>query len=89
MNPLLAPEAVPLGAILVPFGKPTVPLAIEGVPFSVPVMYGGTVPEFETVSAAVTDPSSLPGMADPTPELVKGVGMARVAVSGMSAGSFS
>ena len=110
--PPLVPGAVPLGAEEVLFGKPTVPVAIEGVPVSVSVMNGGTIPEFvgevaivetfkadvieggtkpefDTVSAAVIDPSSLPGMADPTPELVNGVGMGRVAVSGLSAGSSS
>ena len=98
------------------FGKPPLPVAIEGGPVTVSVTKGGTIPEFDTVSdeegvateaftvdvkvgetrpelgtepVGLIDPSSLPGMAVPTPELVKGVGSERVAVLGLSAGSSS
>ena len=48
-----------------------------------------TVPEPDVLDAVPTVPSSLPGIADPIPELVKGVGIGRFAVSGLSAGSWS
>jgi hypothetical protein len=51
----------------------------------------------DVIDGAVTDddvgiavaPSMLPGMAEPTPELVKGVGIGRSDTSGLSAGSRS
>jgi hypothetical protein len=51
--PELALAPVLLEAIVVAFGNPTVPVAIEGVPLKVSVMKGGTMPEFETVSVVV------------------------------------
>lgn len=45
--------------------------------------------DISEVTVPATVPSSLPGIADPTPELVNGVGIDIAAVLGLSAGSSS
>jgi hypothetical protein len=88
------------GGTMPEFDAVSVSEAIEAA--NADVIEGGTKPEFETVSVDildwdteldagmvcidVTDPNKLSGMADPTPELVNGVGKGSESAPGLSAG---
>jgi hypothetical protein len=60
---------------------------VDVVDDDAPVVIDGAVTD-DDIGIAVA-PSMLPGMAEPTPELVKGVGIGRSDTSGLSAGSRS
>ena len=51
------------------------------------VMAVDVILDDEAGPLVVVAPSTLPGIAEPTPWLVKGVGIGNTAVSGLSAGS--